>query len=641
MNIAMLADRLIHSLYLTLIHSLWQGLLLAVLTGGIMAVTRKASATRRYNLLTGALLLFTAGGIVTFTVTWLSLGASAASALPAATAIDVSVVSPFTISAEPESFMAGLLRFLNAHSGHIVAIWFALVCIKSVQLVMGLGNLQRLKKSAVPLSGDSWGAHLMTLAASMRLTRPVRLAESILVQTPVVLGHLKPLILVPAGLLAVLPPAELEAILIHELAHIRRRDYLVNILQSLAEIVYCFNPAIWWLSALIRSEREHCCDDIAVQQTGSRKQYISALVACEEYGQPAPILAMALKGGRDSLTTRVKRIISNKNNPLNIMEKSVLATCLVAAGILLAAFSTKTVAESPQKTQREMPGTPAAPDAPATSTKMPEVPQPDHMDPKYPAPVRVMPAERTEMPAPPEPAVAPAPPAPSPVMVVPAASYGNPDDEPGLQSAEQAEQGVVSAERQEELKRLLNELAHELEVLQQEQDHDKRREELAMQRVQRAEKRAVMAQEKARRRADEARVRADEARRRGEEARREGEEKRRQAEERRRRDESGTNALMVEMVRDGIISDKAGNVEFQLSNKGFKVNGVKQPEPVFRKYKELYLKHRDKHSDNWSISYKHSVSSNLKAVPMYRFLEQDACNYLSLATSPRTHYLFV
>jgi len=131
---------------------------------------------------------------------------------------------------------------------------------------------------------------------------------------------------------------EAEAVLLHELAHIRRSDYLVNLLQSIMEIIFFFNPAILWLSALIKAERENCCDDMAVARSG-KVNYLKALVACEEYNMPAVCYAMALKVNNGSLKNRVTRIISNKNLPLNKGEKSLLAVCLIAVGIFATAFA--------------------------------------------------------------------------------------------------------------------------------------------------------------------------------------------------------------------------------------------------------------------------------------------------------------
>ena len=156
-----------------------------------------------------------------------------------------------------------------------------------------------------------------------------------------VIGHLKPVIIVPVGLLIALSAEEVEAILIHELAHIRRRDYLVNMLQSGMEIVFFFNPAVLWVSKLIKTERENCCDDLAVAQNNNKINYIRALVSCEEYQASVPAYAMGFPGEKNSLLSRVKRIVSNRNYSLNLFEKTILAVCLVLFGLGVSAFTAR------------------------------------------------------------------------------------------------------------------------------------------------------------------------------------------------------------------------------------------------------------------------------------------------------------
>jgi hypothetical protein len=134
---------------------------------------------------------------------------------------------------------------------------------------------------------------------------------------------------------------EVEAILIHELAHIKRRDYLVNMLQSLVEIVLFFNPAVLWVSGLIKTERENCCDDLALVQNNDKLSYIRALVSCEEYQASVAAYAMGLSGGRNTLLHRVKRMANNRNYSLNLFEKTVLAVCLVVLGVGVSAFTAR------------------------------------------------------------------------------------------------------------------------------------------------------------------------------------------------------------------------------------------------------------------------------------------------------------
>ena len=119
------------------------------------------------------------------------------------------------------------------------------------------------------------------LAARLRIGRAVRVVQSAAVQVPLVVGWLRPIVMLPASALTGLSPAQLESIIAHELAHVRRHDYLVNALQSVAEVLLYYHPACWWISRRIRVEREHCCDDIAVALCGDGVTYASALADLE------------------------------------------------------------------------------------------------------------------------------------------------------------------------------------------------------------------------------------------------------------------------------------------------------------------------------------------------------------------------
>ena len=127
---------------------------------------------------------------------------------------------------------------------------------------------RRLRRAGVCVAPGMWRARLDQLARRARISRRVVLLESCLAEVPVVIGYLRPAILVPVGLLAGLPAAQVEAILLHELAHIRRHDYLVNLLQMFVEGLLFYHPAVWWISAVIRAERENCCDDVVVATQG-------------------------------------------------------------------------------------------------------------------------------------------------------------------------------------------------------------------------------------------------------------------------------------------------------------------------------------------------------------------------------------
>ena len=351
-----ISDRLVRALCDTLMHSLWQGVLLAAVAGLIVICTRKASSALRYNLLVSALTLFAVGALATFALQYLKAAnvvaahpidqsayvfrnvTSRALTTPAATAATTPATTP-----QP-ALTIRVTAWLNANHNTIVLIWFLIICARSLQLGVGLYGTNRLKRVRVSLVKGRWPERMLQLAGALGIRQTITLLESGLAKAPMMIGHLKPVVLVPVGLITALSPAEVEAILIHELAHIKRRDYLVNLLQNLTEIVFFFNPAVLWISTLIRTERENCCDDLALTHDNNKVTYIRALVSCEEYQSSVPPYAMAFPGAKNTLLHRVKRLVSNRNHSLNLFEKTVLTICLVGAGLFVTAFSAKEAA---------------------------------------------------------------------------------------------------------------------------------------------------------------------------------------------------------------------------------------------------------------------------------------------------------
>ena len=148
---------------------------------------------------------------------------------------------------------------------------------------------------------------LSALHARLGIHRTVKLLNSVHVQGPIVIGWFKPAILLPVGCMTGLSTLQIEAVLAHELAHIRRHDYLVNLLQSAVEVVLFYHPAIWWVSKEICREREHCCDDLAVAICGDRLAYAKALSSLEARRNSVPAGALAATGG--AFKMRITRLL--------------------------------------------------------------------------------------------------------------------------------------------------------------------------------------------------------------------------------------------------------------------------------------------------------------------------------------------
>jgi hypothetical protein len=185
--------------------------------------------------------------------------------------------------------------------------WFAGVTACSVRLAAGWISAARLRSSHNRPPSAEWQHALQRLIERMRVGRPVRLRVSDRVESLSVIGWLRPVILAPLGLLTGLAPDHVEALLAHELAHVRRHDYLVNLLQGIAESLLFYHPAVWWFSGQIRVEREHCCDDLAVAASGDVLTYARALAELES-ARPAHFKA-ALAANDGSLVRRIRRLI--------------------------------------------------------------------------------------------------------------------------------------------------------------------------------------------------------------------------------------------------------------------------------------------------------------------------------------------
>ncbi|HLJ51417.1 MAG TPA: GWxTD domain-containing protein [Bryobacteraceae bacterium] len=312
----------------TLFHSLWEGIAVAVILG--VALTVIHSARLRYIAACVALFAILAAFATTFVLYMPKHGGSDATAVA-------------TLNAAPRTAAGDAL----AHSWRaadlmpwLAPFWCAGVIIFYLRHLAAWMAASRLKRRGVCCAPESWQNALNGLSARLRLHRKVTLFESSLAMVPVVIGHLRPVILLPLGLLTGLPASQVESILLHELAHIRRNDYLVNMLQRSIEGLMFYHPAVWWISSLIRAEREHCCDDMVVAANTDARDYAVALAALEEHRWAAAHEpAVAATGG--NLVKRVRRLLGQAEGPSSALTPVVSAAVLILTGALtLAAWQT-------------------------------------------------------------------------------------------------------------------------------------------------------------------------------------------------------------------------------------------------------------------------------------------------------------
>ncbi|BAV05585.1 regulatory sensor-transducer, BlaR1/MecR1 family [Filimonas lacunae] len=312
-----------------LIHSLWQGLLLAIVAAVWMQLSKRGVARVRYAVVLALLGLFIIACGCTFIH---ELSGAAHAIVPLAETIGHNA-SGWVYLSSVQGWVVVSVDFISAHAFWLVLIWAVFFVWRSVKMVQGVRYLQRTKYRYTQIAID-WQERFTVLCGQLHIKGRIRLLESAWVKVPMVIGHLKPVVLMPVGLLAGLPVEQVEAVLLHELAHIRRCDYLVNLLQVVSETVFFFNPGFLWVSALLRDEREHCCDDVALEQTGNKRGFIEALIRFKEHAMSGPGAAVAFPGKKNQLLHRVSRIIDNKNQSLAAGEKM-----FCVAGVLLLSFA--------------------------------------------------------------------------------------------------------------------------------------------------------------------------------------------------------------------------------------------------------------------------------------------------------------
>ncbi|SKB81934.1 M56 family metallopeptidase [Dyadobacter psychrophilus] len=325
----------------TLIHSLWQGLIVALLSGIILLLTAKCRPALRYNLFAALLLAFVIVNAATFLLAYKKELVNNSQSSAVSVAIDPTLLKiHFNVKHTEISFINRISQFLDHYQMQIIAVWLMFFLFKSARTVTGLLYINKIRHRNVRVADDAWNWQVRQLAAKMGIYQRILLLESGLLQTPILQGIFRPVIIVPLGFLTSLPQDQVEAILLHELAHVRRHDYLVNLLQSLGENLYFFNPAFLWLSALMRMERENCCDDLVIDITKERNTLVQALVSFHASKQAVTSPGLSFIGTNNYLLNRIKRIIYNTNKQLNTMEKFSILSSLIAVAFISAAYLT-------------------------------------------------------------------------------------------------------------------------------------------------------------------------------------------------------------------------------------------------------------------------------------------------------------
>lgn len=348
MNILSLifSEKIITTLGWTLVHSLWQGMVIALLFALATLFLRRHSPKIRYFSGMASLALILSVSTATFVGILQSTTVSAESA-PAALA------SLQTTSGFWSGLTTAFHGYFNQHLPLIVTIWIMGIMFLFFKMTGSLVLNQRIKRVHTKSVSKNWNLRFQSLRKQINLKKDVLLRESMLAKIPMTIGFFKPVILVPMGMLTGMPQQQMETLLMHELAHILRKDYLFNIIQNMVEILYFFHPGIRWISSQVRHERENCCDDMVVNATGQPLHFAKALAFVQEMPAPNTDLAMAASGQSHHLLKRVRRLLDTHRKKTQIWEQFT-GSIILGLFILILSLSSQATA-SPGKSSSPQP----------------------------------------------------------------------------------------------------------------------------------------------------------------------------------------------------------------------------------------------------------------------------------------------
>jgi beta-lactamase regulating signal transducer with metallopeptidase domain len=329
-------ETLIAALGASLLHSLWQG---AVIGGiGLLSGARlkRVPPDVRHGVYCLLLLTLFVVWLAGLACLYLTLGRS----MPVVFHVTGTVLSRMQVGSVtlPPAHRASM-DLLWACSPYLVGLWalgVGLLCVRHIGSLLVLHHLRHAGTSPCP---PEWHERIRCLAARLGLRRAPVVRLSVHADVPFTFGLFKSYVLIPPSALMGLAPNQLEALLAHELAHIRRNDALINLVQVCVETALFYHPVVWWLSAQIRAAREQQCDDLAVEAVGDRTLYARALVSMEELRASIPHLALAANGGplkmtRSSLVYRIRRVL-NVTTPEQRAPwtAGAIALCAVTIGL--------------------------------------------------------------------------------------------------------------------------------------------------------------------------------------------------------------------------------------------------------------------------------------------------------------------
>lgn len=311
----------LQSLGNAIIQSFWQALILLILYRGILLVFRNISPSGKYNLSAASILL----SFVWFLITFIK------NLKPGTT---VFRTQPLASSSIPS---ADTLLSLSPQTATILSLaYLVMLAFLLVRLSVSFRKVYTWKKSGLIPSPDYWTDFTQHFTTILKIKKQVTIWISQQVNIPCTIGFLKPIILLPAVCLTQLSPTQIEAIILHELSHIRRNDYIINLLLSIVETILFFNPVVFYFMKTIRAERENCCDDLVIGHQYDPENYARALLTLSQSQPQKPAFAMAATSSSNPLLFRIKRITRGEFKTQDYFTKRVMAYSTIVVLLIVA-----------------------------------------------------------------------------------------------------------------------------------------------------------------------------------------------------------------------------------------------------------------------------------------------------------------
>lgn len=319
-------SHVVYALGWTLLHSIWQSALIAGMLALSLKLTQRASANTRYIQAVVAIVFCAIISLITFFDYYHSV--------TSASGILQNIQGDLTLVYQRD-WWTSVFTLFNPYLEYIVMFWLVGILLQSCRYGLDISFSQRLRRKGHQSVPPAWQQRFDNLVNELHIQKNVQFHLSSIVRIPCVIGHLKPVVLFPVGLLTQLPEEQLEAILLHELAHVKRHDYLVNLFQCVFKTLFFFNPILLWMNKQVDIERENACDDIAVSQCGDPLLFANSL---SQFAEVDSQLNTAMAASKDNyyLLARVKRLFTH-SKPLSAgAERLVAFLCIICLGLTVS-----------------------------------------------------------------------------------------------------------------------------------------------------------------------------------------------------------------------------------------------------------------------------------------------------------------